>query len=137
MMRGAYEAEPIVRRILICAVSAIVWSGPALADGADTVPPSSSWTSADGTVAMSGVQRLRGTSTDDVAVSSVAVKFVDALGWATTTSADINSCVLETSCVWSVTVPVLVPGTYTAIAKATDASGNLEPGGPAITVFVV
>lgn len=102
----------------------------------DTAPPSSSFTTPNGSVRIYPIHSIFGISTDDISgVASVAVTYTSLIGSATTVIATL-SCSTPTSCLWSAPVPIL-PGTYTARAKATDNSGKVESPGPTITIYVI
>lgn len=101
----------------------------------DTTPPSTTITSpaASGAVLIGGLSSVAGTSTDsESGAASVTVSFQPLVGAASSVLVTL-SCGVG-SCPWSVVVPiVLLPGPYTIVGLAADASGNIEGLGPTNT----
>lgn len=103
--------------------------------GVDTLPPSSAWTTAPNSVRVSQLQSVAGTTSDNVGVSSVKVTFTDVLGSQTTVDATLDC--LGRTCDWTATVPIMLPGPVTAVARGTDLNANRESLGAQISLIVV
>ncbi len=102
----------------------------------DTTPPTSSFTTANGAILVSGGAVLGSSSDNWSGIWFVRVTFtpVTTLLAPTTVTATLTGCT-ATSCTWSAPAP-LVPGVYLVNARATDNAGNPENPGPAITIIV-
>jgi len=93
----------------------------------DTTPPLVAFMTASGSVVTSTVD---GTASDTKSgIEEVVVTYADTMGGTTHVVAVVHcSDTTRRSCTWSATVPTTLRVSYTAVATATDRSGNKANG---------